>query len=56
MPIINVKDWEEQERINKDLYGKCCIDVAREVMKLLDIPEYQDFDSHHSNDKNINLC
>ena len=46
MPIINIKDWEEQKRINKDPYGKCVIDVAGEVMRLLDIPEYQDFNTH----------
>jgi len=36
MSIIKVKEWEEYESKNQDPYGKCCVDVAREVMKLLD--------------------
>jgi len=56
MPIINLEDWKEQEEKNKDEYGKCVIDRAREVMKLLDLKEYEDFDCHKllcDADKNI---
>jgi len=46
MPIINIKDWEKQERDNTDSYGKACIDVARDIMRRLDLEEYKDFDCH----------
>lgn len=36
MPITNEKLWQKQVENNKDAYGKCCVDVAREVMRLLD--------------------
>lgn len=36
MPITNMKEWKVWEGNNKDPYGKCCVDVAREVMRLLD--------------------
>ena len=32
----NEKEWNEWVNNNKDPYGKACVDVAREVMKLLD--------------------
>lgn len=44
--IIKQDEWNKDVELNKDPYGKCCIDVAREVMRLLDTPEYQDFDTH----------
>ncbi len=56
MPIIKKEDWEKKEETNKDPYGKCCIDVAREVMRLLDTEEYKDFDCHKiicSAEKNV---
>jgi len=46
MPIVRIEDWEKWEKKNKDAYGKCCVDVAREVMRLLDTPEHKDFDTH----------
>ena len=46
MPIRNQKGWFKWEQNNTDPYGKACIDVAREVMRLLDLPEYQYFDCH----------
>lgn len=46
MPITNKEDWDKWESGNKDPYGKACVDVAREVMRLLDLPEYQHFDTH----------
>jgi len=46
MPIINQDYWDNQVEINKDEYSKCCVDIAREVMRLLDTPEYQSFDCH----------
>ena len=36
MPIVNEIEWKEWEDANDDEYGKCCVDVAREVMRLLD--------------------
>ncbi len=45
MPIVKQEDWQKWVDNNQDPYGKCCIDVAREVMKLLDERE-GDFDTH----------
>ena len=36
MPITDMAAWEEWEEANQDPYGKACVDVAREVMRLLD--------------------
>jgi hypothetical protein len=36
MPITNETDWAKCVKNNEDPYGKCCVDVAREVMRLLD--------------------
>ena len=36
MPILKEQKWQKLVDINKDAYGKCCVDVAREVMKILD--------------------
>lgn len=36
MPIINQSDWDDWVAKNTDPYGKCCVGVAREVMRLLD--------------------
>ena len=36
MPIIKQEDWQNWIGNNQDPYGKCCVDVAREVMELLD--------------------
>lgn len=55
MPIIKVEDWEKCVRANDDPYGKACIDVAREVMRLLD-ERPEDFDTHKiicEADKNV---
>jgi len=38
------KIWQSWVKANKDPYGKCCVDVAREVMKLLDDGKHEDFD------------
>ena len=46
MPIINQEYWDNQVKINDDPYGKCCVDIAREVMDLLDTSAYKDFDCH----------
>ena len=47
MPISNPEAFQKWEDNNKDPYGKCCVDVAREVMRLLDLPEYANgFDTH----------
>ena len=37
MPIIDQKTWNECVEKNTDPYGKCCVDVAREVMRQLDV-------------------
>ena len=47
MPISNEKKWNEWVEINNDMYGKCCVDVAREVMKLLDTEKYKEIKSCH---------
>ena len=36
MPIIDADAFKQWEDNNKDAYGKCCVDVARKVMELLD--------------------
>ena len=41
--ITNKKLWDSWVKVNKDPYGKCCVDVARETMKLLDDGEHKDF-------------
>jgi hypothetical protein len=54
--ITNLELWENQVKINDDPYGKATIDVAREVMRLLDTDEYKDFDCHQiicTADKNV---
>lgn len=43
--ITNIEKWKEYEDKNKDEYGKCCVDIARQVMKNLD--EVEDFDPHN---------
>jgi hypothetical protein len=45
MPIIKQVEWKSWEVANQDPYGKCCVDVARQVMKILD-EEPGDFDTH----------
>ena len=45
MPIINLEDWQKWEQNNQDPYGKCCVDVARRAMEILD-EEPEDFDVH----------
>lgn len=44
MPIINQKDWDKWVKNNADPYGKCCVDVARRVIEILD--ENKEFDTH----------
>jgi len=45
MTIKNQGDWDEWVKNNNDAYGKCCVDVARGVMKILD--DGEDFDCHN---------
>ena len=45
MPIIDEVSWKSWEDKNQDDYGKCCVDVAREVMRLLDECQ-NEFDPH----------
>jgi hypothetical protein len=42
--ITNQEAWDKWVESNSDPYGKACVDVAREVMRLLD--ERQEFDTH----------
>jgi len=44
MKLKNRTLWEEWESKNKDPYGKCCVDVARRVMEILD--DGKPFDCH----------
>ena len=43
--IINEKKWNSYVKKNKEPYGKCCVDVARKTMELLDDDNHKDFDS-----------
>ena len=45
MPITKQQEWDNCVEINKDFYGKACVDVARQAMKILD-EEPDDFDTH----------
>lgn len=54
MPVINQEVWQKHVKANDDPYGKCCVDVAREVMRVLD--EGKEFETHKiicDADKNI---
>lgn len=44
MPITDKEKWQSWVDNNKDSYGKACVDVAREVMNILD--EDKPFDPH----------
>jgi hypothetical protein len=46
MPIINVEKWKMFEEKNQDPYGKCCVNVAREVMRILDDPASPPMTTH----------
>lgn len=45
MPIVKTDEWNEAVEVNKDSYGKACVDIARKVMEILDI-EIGDFNCH----------
>ena len=45
MPIVKTEDWNKAVEVNKDPYGKACVDVARRAMEILD-EELGDFDCH----------
>lgn len=45
MPITNEKAWDNWVKSNTDPYGKTCVDVARQVMVILDA-EPGDFDAY----------
>ena len=56
MPITDQTKWQSWVNNNEDPYGKCCVDVARRVMEILD-EEPADFDCHEiisRADKDIN--
>ncbi len=44
MDLKDEKEWKEYVDKNKDPYSKCCVDVARRIMEILDKGE--DFDTH----------
>ena len=48
--IIDELKWQSWINSNKDDYGKACVDVAREVMRMLDTDEYKEFEP------NIIIC
>ena len=43
--ISNLTSWNKYVEKNKDPYGKACVDVAREVMRVLD--DGKDFNAHN---------
>lgn len=45
MPIVDTEGWKKCVDNNQDPYGGCCVNVAREVMRLLD-ERTGDFDPH----------
>ena len=45
MPIQDSKQWNEYVSKNKDSYGSCCINVAREVMRMLDEDNITEIDA-----------
>lgn len=45
MPIEKMDGWNKCVENNTDPYGKCCVDVARKVMEILDA-EPGEFDCH----------
>lgn len=45
MPIIE-QNWNKWAEKSEDVYSNYCVDVAKEIMRLLDTPEYQEFDAH----------
>jgi hypothetical protein len=42
----NAKEWEKCVEKNDDPYGKCCVDIAREIMKFMDDPKFDISDPH----------
>ena len=54
--IKNKKLWKDYVDKNKDFYSKAVVNVAREVMRLLDDRKHKDFDANNiitEADKNI---
>jgi len=51
MELNENKEWKEMEAKNVDPYGKACVDVAREVMKLLSEDDTPLHEGYHP-DKN----
>jgi len=47
MPIIKKEDWEKWVKINaKDPYSRCCVEVAKKVMELLDDNNHEKFNAN----------
>lgn len=46
MAIVDQESWDKWVESNTDPYGGCCVKVAEEVMRLLDMPECAEFDCH----------
>jgi hypothetical protein len=42
--IINQEKWDRYIQKNKDPYGKCCVDITRRIMEILD--EEKEFEPH----------
>ncbi|GAJ13150.1 unnamed protein product, partial [marine sediment metagenome] len=45
--IKNKKLWKDYVDKNKHFYSKAVVDVAREVMRLLDDRKHKDFDANN---------
>ena len=50
MPIKRLDLWEIQMTHNTDPYGKAIVDVAREVMRILDMKASEDASSFNASD------
>lgn len=46
MPIVNEEKWNNWVEKNDDPYGKACVDVAREVMAIIDRDAPEALDTH----------
>ena len=44
--IIKQEMWDECVKSNKDPYGRCCVDVARKVMEIIDEENPETLDCH----------
>lgn len=50
--LKNPELWQQYVEKNKDSYGKCCVDVARRVMEILDENEIPLLNDCHTKEEN----